>query len=69
MFKFLKKLFGDSRNEQFLISKPPTAKPNCIPCGQGIKNCYPELLDGKPNEIVLKQKFNRDSKGRFAKKG
>lgn len=50
---------------------PPTIpKPYCVPSGQGIKNNYPPLLDGKPNEIVLKEKkYNRDSKGRFAKKG
>lgn len=55
MFKFLKKIFSQKEVH--------------IPNSQGIQNNHPPLLDGKPNEIVLKQKFHRDSKGRFAKKG
>lgn len=69
MFKFLKNLFSDP-SLQNNAPPPQTSKPNCKPCGQGIKNCYPDLLDGKSFEIVLKEKkkFKRDSKGRFAKK-
>lgn len=55
MIKFLKNLFN--KDVYILDTK-------------NIKNNYPPLLDGKPNEIVLKEKkYNRDSKGRFAKKG
>lgn len=69
MFKFLKTLLGSPRLQNN-APPPTTPKPYCVPSGQGIKNYYPPLLDGKPNEIVLKEKkYHRDSKGRFSKKG